>query len=441
MQEPLEKNIKNRLQNHEMTPPPMAWKNISYELHKKEKKRGFIWAKWMSVAAILIPAFLVTGVLLFNNSNTVENTPNLSNSSNTTLNKKTANDNLETENNLLTNDALNETKHEINTNSSLASSKKEHSVIDFIKDIFTDDKLKSNTQYVATADEDSSKKVRVFDLLTSPFQSDIKSELPKDALYVYASTVEDEPLTFEFLDEQENKNKIEEDELSKNKFEFSPYAGIAMLGSFDKSSLISPEFNQLSVDNDITTTYGAKASYVLNDRLKVKSGVGVINITQNTYNVPLLVNNNFSRHYNLKTSVSNANIHLVTDPNSVANQTNTLKQDLSQEMQFIEVPLEVEYKIAGSKKVEVNATTGVSSLILNKNAIYLKNNDIEFGEATNLNELSFSANAGVKLQYNITENVSANIEPQFKYYINTVTDNKDIKPYTVGVNAGLSYSL
>ena len=65
----------------------------------------------------------------------------------------------------------------------------------------------------------------------------------------------------------------------------------------------------------------------------------------------------------------------------------------------------------------------------------------ELGEANNLNKVSFSANAGLKFDMNLTDNIKLNVEPNFRYLINPVNNIEKYNPYTVGVNAGLSISL
>ena len=67
---------------------------------------------------------------------------------------------------------------------------------------------------------------------------------------------------------------------------------------------------------------------------------------------------------------------------------------------------------------------------------------MEIGKASNLNGVHFSSNIGIGLNYEIFKSFNANLNPMFKYQINTYTDNSnDFKPYFIGLYSGLSYSF
>src|SRR5690606_41774847 len=78
-----------------------------------------------------------------------------------------------------------------------------------------------------------------------------------------------------------------------------------------------------------------------------------------------------------------------------------------------------------------------------KNKIYAYTDEISenMGEATNLNKTSFSANAGLKFDLKLTDQIQFNVEPNFKYLMNPVNNIEKFNPYTVGVNAGVTVSF
>src|SRR5690606_268951 len=108
-----------------------------------------------------------------------------------------------------------------------------------------------------------------------------------------------------------------------------------------------------------------------------------------------------------------------------------MAKDISHELQFIEVPLEIEYNLTKNNKLNFAATGGMSTLFLNKNEVLLKDQNAVFAESTNMKSVSFSANAGMKLDYAISPKVSVNVEPQMRYMINTVTANSELQPFLV----------
>ena len=62
--------------------------------------------------------------------------------------------------------------------------------------------------------------------------------------------------------------------------------------------------------------------------------------------------------------------------------------------------------------------------------------------ANNLNNTSFSANFGVGVDYNISEKININLEPTFKYQINTFNNTSgDFQPFFIGVYTGLSFKF
>ncbi|MEP5830920.1 MAG: hypothetical protein ABJ300_11650, partial [Maribacter dokdonensis] len=66
----------------------------------------------------------------------------------------------------------------------------------------------------------------------------------------------------------------------------------------------------------------------------------------------------------------------------------------------------------------------------------------EIGEANNINDLNFSANMGLGLNYNFSQKVRFNVEPIFKYQLNTFSDvNGTFRPYSVGVYSGLTFKF
>ena len=117
--------------------------------------------------------------------------------------------------------------------------------------------------------------------------------------------------------------------------------------------------------------------------------------------------------------------------------------DLDQRFGFIEVPLELEYKLV-NKKFGVNVIGGFSTFFLNENEIFA---DIDgastlIGEANNINGTSFSANFGLGLDYNLSKQWNINLEPQFKYQINTFNNTSgDFRPFFIGVYTGLSFKF
>ena len=116
--------------------------------------------------------------------------------------------------------------------------------------------------------------------------------------------------------------------------------------------------------------------------------------------------------------------------------------NMEQKVHYIEIPLEVEYKLASFDKFNLLATAGGSYYVVTKNTISLADvntrSQYKLGEASNLNDMSYSANAGVKLEYNLSNKSSINLEPNYRYMLNPLKNVDAKNPSLLGLNLGFS---
>ncbi len=94
------------------------------------------------------------------------------------------------------------------------------------------------------------------------------------------------------------------------------------------------------------------------------------------------------------------------------------------------------------KKVGFNIIGGASTLFLDENSISLKTTDFstQLGESNQLNNVSFSTNIGLGVDYEISNSFQLSIEPMFKYQINTY-NTSNVNPYYFGVYSGFSFKF
>ena len=201
-----------------------------------------------------------------------------------------------------------------------------------------------------------------------------------------------------------------------------------------------------------------KGSYAVNNRLKITAGINRVSFNNTTNNVIVLSDNSFSansdgassrlQNVQLNSDVNYASLMLISRPrisqNSVPEAINTLQTgSLEQRFGFIEIPLEVEYRVI-DKKLGVNLSGGFSTLLLNENEISadINGQSTLIGVANNFNNTSFSANFGVGVDYRLSEKININLEPKFKYQLNTFNNTSgDFKPFFIGVYTGLSFKF
>jgi len=115
--------------------------------------------------------------------------------------------------------------------------------------------------------------------------------------------------------------------------------------------------------------------------------------------------------------------------------------EIQQNVGYIEIPLEAIY-VLSDKRLGVEFIGGVSTLVLNNNEVFLESNGLRtnLGTSNALNDVSFTTNLGLGLNYKVTEKVKINLEPSFKYQLNAYSNNVgEFKPYYVGLYTGVNY--
>ena len=113
---------------------------------------------------------------------------------------------------------------------------------------------------------------------------------------------------------------------------------------------------------------------------------------------------------------------------------------IDQTFGYIEIPLELEYALI-NKRFGLNLIGGFSTLFLSDNAIYTESDSGRtfLGEATNLNNTSYSGNFGLGLRYGVSKKLDLNVEPLMKYQMNSFNKTAgEFKPFFIGVYTGLS---
>ena len=237
---------------------------------------------------------------------------------------------------------------------------------------------------------------------------------------------------------------------SKKNFEVSTHAAPIYYGNFGKGNFLDPRFNSNSSEGEITYSYGVNIAYVLSDKLKIRSGVSKVNMSYNTNGIShqAVVGNTPIAGVDLKVMSENPQAKAfdpvaVRRPFSNSNRSSVgtlLPGSLNQEMAFIEIPVELEYNLIDNR-FELNVIGGASTLFLDENRVSVNAGDITAtGRANNLNQISFSTNIGLGLDYNLSDKFKLNMEPILKYQLNTFSDgNLNSQPFYLGIYSGFSF--
>ncbi len=253
---------------------------------------------------------------------------------------------------------------------------------------------------------------------------------------------------------EDEDEKVADQESSKNKWNVMPNIAPVYFNSLGNGSSIHSQFKNNDKSGDINISYGVAASYNLSDKVSVRSGINKFNVGYSTNDVLIyqgletaiggagrsLETINYNTDAEAITVVTSTNLPFSQVPDVV---TGAIDSSLDQNLGFIEVPLEIAYKLS-DKKLGFSIIGGMSALFLSENDIYsnLNGNRTLLGEANNIRNTSFTTNVGLGLDYKVSEKIDINLEPVFKYHMNTFKSKSgDFNPYTIGVYTGFSFKF
>ncbi|MBC2838278.1 outer membrane beta-barrel protein [Robiginitalea sp. SC105] len=226
--------------------------------------------------------------------------------------------------------------------------------------------------------------------------------------------------------------------------------------SFGDGSPISQNFVSNSKSGTLNFSYGVSVAYEVSDRLSLRSGLNRVDFGYNTNQVaftstlsgpsPSSLIRTISYSENARTVVveSTATENSLPIENTTADvnaQTPAREGRMLQEFGYLEVPMELEYRLV-DRKLGINLVGGLSSLFLVDNSVSLDSDGAttQIGEATNMNSVSFSTNLGLGVFYNLNSDLQLQMQPMFKYHLNTFTNTAgNFQPYSVGVYSGIRY--
>jgi len=261
---------------------------------------------------------------------------------------------------------------------------------------------------------------------------------------------------FDAIEEDKNiEDAVAVKEGPANRWAVSPNVGPVYYSSLSGGSSIDPMFSDNSQSGNVNLSYGVAVDYNISEKLSVRSGVSNVNLSYATGDIQVatapstfaLKNVAYGSTKNAITTVFDKGTAL---PNAGGNSFGSIipkatggNAEISQQLQYYEVPLELKYAVL-NKKIGIHVIGGMSTLFLGNNDIIINDGDFRtvLGEANNLNSISFTTNIGLGFNYQLSKSFRFNIEPMFKYQLNPYTDSSiDFKPYYLGLYSGLSFKF
>lgn len=258
----------------------------------------------------------------------------------------------------------------------------------------------------------------------------------------------------ELLNKKEEKLKQES---KLNRWQLTSNVTPIFLGSTSNGSPIDSTFANNSKSYNTGVGFGIGVSYAVSKKLTVRTGLNKFNMSYNTNDIVYFAGMESRSLKNINPTASGSMIQvqddLINSPTGVTSETSFLpfeesfvqknKGYINQEMGYLEMPVEMTYALL-DKKFGIKIIGGFSTLFLQDNSVSVisDNRSTFLGEANNLNNIHFSTNFGIGLKYGFMKSFEFNVEPTFKYQLNTFSsDAGNFKPYLFGIYSGISYKF
>lgn len=279
------------------------------------------------------------------------------------------------------------------------------------------------------------------------FDSKAFEKQKKDSTAV--ATVVPNPLEELLLQQEKEKQAVTETKV--NRWQITSNVAPIYFSSASNGSPIDSKFADNSKNYEKNMSYGVGVNYALNKKWSVRGGVNKLTLGYNTNDIVYYAGLSDSR--TLAMAPSNVQekrgVVMIVEDNTAANLISfddvpgKKAGSLNQTMGYVEVPMELSYKIL-DRKFGIEVIGGMSTLFLNENnlSVVSPGMSTSIGKATNLNDVSFTSNFGIGFKYKFWKSFQANVEPKLKYQINTFSENAGgFKPYFIGIYSGISFNF
>jgi len=411
----IDRVFQENLKDLEIYPNKRVWNNIEGSLNGKTSRAPIALWKRLSGIAVMLAAIVTSGLFYFNNDTvTVVNSPI----------SETETKDVEPKFTTPLTPVFVQPKVELAENSDEIKINRKSGKSIFIK--------QPNNKVIVTDNEIAS----MYSTIEDKYVIDKDDFLDniKDSQSI-ADRMDDIP-------EQINKtNTIDK------KWSVGPTVAPVYYNSLQNGSPLNDELSNNSKSSDNALSIGVKVNYQVSNKFFIQSGVNKVELAYNTKNVNALISSSKNAFNNINTDRTGV---ILTPASNLANNgspnalnKSSVSGDLNQSIEYFELPIEMKYNLY-DKKIGLNLVGGFSTLFLSNNSVSMvtQNSVTDLGEANNLNDINFSGNVGVDLDYKISKSWYLNVAPMFKYQFNTYSGNSgNFRPYYFGLYSGLNYKF
>lgn len=474
----IDKLFQERFSDFEEAPDKKVWNAIETSLNEKKKSRRVIpiWWQLTGVAALIAVLFAVINPFQEPDVNSsVVDTENVNNKeTNTETNSSEADavftngnedevvvtEDRENSDSAVLNSEVDEANVVTNTNVSATSNvivgnrnNEENNGDAIVLKGKLLSEIENETAALANETIDEEETVLEAKVKKEKLILDLLPSKPSEEAIVVADEDDKEQIIKKSIFDEIEENKAEELELvdaDKAKWSVGPSVAPVYFNGLGDGSPIDSDFVSNSKSGNVNMSYGMVVSYEISKKLSLRSGVYKVDLGYDTHDISFIssfggagkgsiANVDYSKK--ARSIIVSNEISITADAlnSEISFNSPILNGNMSQHLGYIEVPFELDYMLL-DKKFGINLIGGFSSLFLLDNAITLESEGLvtEIGEANNINTINFSTNAGVGLHYKISPKTVFNVEPMFKYHLNTFNRTSgDFKPFSLGVYSGI----
>lgn len=251
--------------------------------------------------------------------------------------------------------------------------------------------------------------------------------------------------------EKVNQDKAQISVVAKaGEWQVSPFVAPVFYSNFGASNAVDPSLAHNKGSGGTSMSYGVNVAYQVSEKVKIRSGVSQVSMGYQVENIAFAPAVSSARFSNVSYSSGSSDMKILnqdvaySSSNLIGAKSPFTEGTLNQQYGFIEVPLELEYALLSEEQFSLSIIGGASTLFLDKNHIAIESRKgvTNIGEASNINEVSFSTNVGIGLGYDLSKAFEVSLEPIFKYQINTFSKNTNgFKPYYFGVYTKISFTI
>jgi hypothetical protein len=247
-----------------------------------------------------------------------------------------------------------------------------------------------------------------------------------------------------------DKTTKKKDSESIDKWSLQVFAGVMSSQNYNNEKALGN-----TVASKQSSGYGVKTNYKLSKKWGVSSGFKINELGQKIAGVSYYEQQSYSGVVTGRLMLANDSYQPNSSKNdyglvSISNNEGYLfasnsdsndgleKGNVTQNLKYFEMPLEVSYALLNKKKTNISMNTGGFVGMLISNDLLLNGNSI--GENKNVNQYVYGTLLSSTLQYEFYKKTKFFIEPGMNYYINPL-ENQTFNQFQWMFNVGLNVSF